>query len=323
MKTFREKYLRSCRSWTDILPVAAVILFLVMILGELLTVPISFITQMKRITGAVAGNEETAEFMMLYFSTIGAWAAALLVMWIFKRNRPMLKAVRYDGKGNSIRGALFGCAIGFGMNGLCILISVLAGNIRLRFGGFNLLNLLLFLVFVCIQSGSEELLMRVYLYEKLRRRYRHPIVAILGNAVIFSLLHAFNPGYNLGAALQIFTVAVLCSLLIYYYGSFWAAVMLHTAWNYTQNILFGLPNSGIVSAYSLFKLESASATDGLFYNVNFGVEGSIGATLVLAIACVIVFILGRRGSFREDLWKDAEAEAAEAAAAADAAKAAG
>ncbi len=31
----------------------------------------------------------------------------------------------------------------------------------------------------------------------------------------------------------------------------------HMAWNYTQNIIFGLPNSGIVSGFSLFKLDAA------------------------------------------------------------------
>lgn len=315
MNSFKDKYLRPCRRWTDILPISAIILFLLMILGEVLTLPISFITQMARLTRAITGSEDIAKFMMMYFGMIGSWPAVLLAMWVFKKNRPMLKALAHDGRGNSIKGALIGTAIGFGMNAFCILLSVLLGDIKLTFNSFNPVCLLLFLLFVCIQSGSEELYMRGYIYQKLRRRYRSPLVAIIGNGVIFTLLHAANPGFSIGAAIQIFLVALLFSLFVYYFGSFWACVMAHTAWNFTQSILFGLPNSGIVSAYSLFKLDAASARDGFFYNVAFGVEGSIGASIVLAIMCVIVFVLGRRQSYRDDIWKDAEAEAVKSAAA--------
>ena len=315
MKSFREKYLRPCRCWTDILPVAAILIFLISILGTVFTIPIALITQMARITRAITGNKDVASFMMMYFDTIGIWAAGLLFMWVYKRNRPMLKAIKYDGRGNSAKAALTGAAIGFGMNGLCILLSVLMGDIKLTFGSFNLINLLLVLVFVCIQSGSEELLLRVYLFQKLRRRYRHPAVAIIGNAVIFSALHALNPGFNFGGALQIVLVGLLFSLFVYYYGSFYAAVMAHTAWNFTQSILFGLPNSGVVSAYSLFRLDAASARNGFFYNVGFGVEGSPGASIVIGLMCVIVFVLGRKKKSGEyaDLWADAEAEAVAAA----------
>jgi hypothetical protein len=231
----------------------------------------------------------------------------------------MLKAIRHDRKGNTAKFALLGLAIGFGMNGLCILISALHGDIKLYFGGFNLVNLLIFFLFVGIQSSSEEVLMRVFLYQKLRRRYRHPGVAIIVNALTFALLHAANPGFTAVAMLQIFVVAILFSFFIYYYGSFWAAAAIHTGWNFTQSILFGLPNSGIVSAYSLFRLDAASARDGLFYNVNFGVEGSIGSSIVIGIVTVVVFVLGRKQPWREDLWKDEEAAADAAMALSDAA----
>ena len=72
--------------------------------------------------------------------------------------------------------------------------------------------------------------------------------AIIGNALIFTSLHVFNPGFTVIAGTQIFLVGIVFSLLVYYYDSLWAAITFHTAWNYTQNLIFGLPNSGIVSA---------------------------------------------------------------------------
>ena len=136
-------------------------------------------------------------------------------------------------------------------------------------------------------------------------------MAILGNSVIFTLLHALNPGFSVLAALQIFCVAVVFSELMYYYDGLWIAIAFHTAWNYTQNIIFGLPNSGIVSAYSIFNLEAASARSGLFYNVNFGVEGSVGASLVLILTGVAIWLLNRGRKERTDHWKMAEVKETE------------
>ena len=120
-----------------------------------------------------------------------------------------------------------------------------------------------------------------------------------------------NPGFTVTAGCQIFLVGFVFSLLIYYYDGLWIAIAFHTAWNYTQNIIFGLPNSGIVSAYSIFNLEAASARDGLFYNVNFGVEGSIGSSIVLLAVAVALLAINRgRGEYCDN-WKDLGREVTE------------
>ena len=108
--------------------------------------------------------------------------------------------------------------------------------------------------------------------------------------------------------LQVFLIGVLFSLIVYYWDSLWTVIWAHTAWNFSQSIVFGLPNSGIVSKYSVFKLEAASARDGIFYNTSFGVEGSMGANVMIAAAIVIVLIYGiatKRGE-RMDHWAEAE-----------------
>ena len=80
----------------------------------------------------------------------------------------------------------------------------------------------------------------------------------------------------------------------------------HAAWNFSQSIVFGLPNSGIVSAYSVFKLDAASATNGLFYNVNFGVEGSVGSNLILLTLCIVVLLINRGKGEHTDIWAEAD-----------------
>ena len=76
------------------------------------------------------------------------------------------------------------------------------------------------------------------------------------------------------------------------------------SWNYTQNNIFGLPNSGRVSDYSTFKLEAASAQSGLFYDVSFGVEGSIGSVIVFAVVLAVIIFITRGKGEKHDYWAE-------------------
>ncbi|MBQ9424412.1 MAG: CPBP family intramembrane metalloprotease [Erysipelotrichaceae bacterium] len=304
MKEFYRKVIRASGRISDILVFTAILCFVVSILGAF---PGQLIINcLTPFLEKLAGNEGAADFLGRYLNTIGAWIAGLLFIAIFRKNHPMFKSLAYKKGGNDFKNLGIGLLLGLGTNGICILFSWLSGDIKLSFFGFDFILLLAFFIAVFCQSSSEELIMRVYAYQKLRRRYRHPLIAIIGNGVVFALMHAFNPGFTLIAASQIFLIGVIFSLLIYYYDSFWMASAFHAGWNYSQSIIFGLPNSGLVSAYSLFNLEAASARDGLFYNVNFGVEGSIGSSIILLIILAAIILMNRGKKEKTDLWADME-----------------
>ena len=252
----------------------------------------------------VTTSDSVLEFLFMYVAFLGIWIIVLPLCGIFKSNRPILRQLAPNKNGNNLKGILAGLLLGFGANGICILISVLMGDIHLYFNEFNPILFFVFLLFVAVQSGAEELLTRVYLYQKLRRRYKSPLVAIIGNSLFFTVLHLFNDGITVISVLEIFASGIIFSLLVYYYDSVWAAIMMHTAWNFTQNIAFGLPNSGMVSEYSLFKLEAASAQNGLFYNVGFGVEGSVGSLIILALIIAAIIIINRGKPEKNDVWEN-------------------
>ncbi len=151
----------------------------------------------------------------------------------------------------------------------------------------------------------------MYLYSKLRRRYIWPAVAVIGNSLVFMLMHAAIDGFTEVAAIQLFFVAVLFSLIMYWYDGLWIVMAYHTALNFCQSVFFGLPNNGIVSSYSVFRLDAASAENGLFYNVDFGVEGSVGAVLVLFIEIIIVILLNRKKPEKNDIWSESDVSAAD------------
>ena len=304
MRDLIEKITRKSRKISDIFILAAVISFLLALLGQIIGLALGRAVPIKDALVLLMGNEDAAAFALEYFLFIGMWIVILAVIVAFPANRKMLKALAYNRKGNSVKALIFGAFLGFAANGICVLASVLAGDIVLSFNAFDFRCILVFIIVIFVQSGAEELVDRLYLYQKLRRRYKWPAVAIVGNAVIFTAMHAGNPGFSILGAGQIFIVAIIFSMLVYYYGALWMAMAFHMGWNFTQSIIFGLPNSGIVSAYSIFNLDAASARDGLFYSVNFGVEGSIGACLVLALVGIAIYLKSRGRSEENDIWAE-------------------
>ena len=311
MKALIEKVTRPCRRTSDFFLLAALCSFLLLIVGEgISTAAFGLLNIEDKLIGW-SGSDNVGTFLGNYLYTFGVWVAFLLFAVIFKRNRPMLKALAPNKSLNNVKGILLGLLLGFGTNGFCVLMSYLTGDIKLSYNGLNWKLLIAFLICVFIQSSSEEVTDRIYLYQKLRRRYRNPLVAILVNSIVFMALHMANPGFTAIAGSQIFLVAIIFSMFVYYYDSVWVAFWFHAAWNYTQNIIFGLPNSGIVSEYSIFKLEAASARNGLFYNVNFGVEGSIGSSLVLIVVIIVLIVINRKKPEKRDYWAEAEKKAAE------------
>ena len=304
MNELKEKYLRPGRKITDQFIIASVLSFLILMASVILLPLGRFVIEpFERI---LEGDFDAAMFLKDYFDFISIWIGMFLVVIIFKCNRPMLNAVKYcssrERGGNNLKGLLIGLALGFGCNGFCVLMSALLGDIYLEFSGFKPIPFILFLICVFIQSGAEELADRWYLYQKLRRRYKAPWIAIFINSLVFMAMHLSNPGISFLGLMQILIFGLIGSMLVYYYNGLWIAMAFHTGWNFTQSILFGLPNSGIVSAYSVFRLDAASATNGLFYNVNFGVEGSLGAVVILAAVAVIIFHRNRRKPEHTDVW---------------------
>lgn len=323
MNELKEKHLRPGRKITDQFIIAPILTFLIMSMGVL--IPIGFV--LFPVFEKLLGDHDAAVFLKDYFDFIGIWVSTFLAVIVIKSNWPMLNAVKYHGfrsrddagevpgikrnrPGNNIVGLLIGLALGFGVNAFCVLMSVLTGDIHLKFSGFKLVPFVLFFVCVFIQSAAEELTDRWFLYQKLRRRYKAPWIAIFVNSFAFMAMHLPNPGVTFLGLLQVFVVGLLFSLFVYYYNGLWMAMAFHAAWNFTQSIFFGLPNSGIVSAYSVFRLDAASARSGLFYNVNFGVEGSIAANVILITLCIIVFMKNKDKGEQTDIWAQTDKTAA-------------
>lgn len=188
------------------------------------------------------------------------------------------------GRGNNkLYMFLIGCLCGFGMNGLCVLLANLHGDITTGASSSVEVPMIIAAIFaVLLQASIEEIETRSFLFGKLQAEGTPIAAAILVSSMFFSYLHASNPGYSLFAFVSQTLCGIFYLLLYYVSDSLWLSCGVHMMWNYSQDILFGLPDSGKPSEFSVF----STVVNGksVFYDPDFGIEGTI--------TCVVVHMLG-------------------------------
>ena len=280
--------------WTCILA------YLLILAGQLLGDIVMTVTGAYRTAfGATAG---------LYFLFGGIWVV-LFLNALIKKNRPLFKAYGIGCKGNNALNLLIGYLIGIGMNGLAILLAWMHGDIKMYFDRFELIPFLILFAAVFVQSAAEELVCRGFIYQRVLRTYRNKYwLAVIINSVFFGLIHLGNDGVTVMAIVDLIVTGLLFSAMVYYFDSLWMAMAAHAGWNFTQSILAGLPNSGNVVPYSVFSLDAASARDSFFYNVAFGVEGTVPAIAIQVVVLIALVAIGiKLGGRPTDIWAGEEA----------------
>lgn len=242
-----------------------------------------------------------------YINFIAIWVCGLIIVLIFKGYRPLLKSFSTKLKGNNIKSAVVGgLSLGFGLNLLIAVVAILSGAIQLHYVGLGFGAFILLFVAVLIQSGAEELVARVLLYQILRKYFsKWPVVAILGNGLFFMLIHIGNPGMTFLSILTLIVVSIMYSLIVYYFDSIWIPIVAHTTWNFTQSIILGLPNSGIVFPVSMFKIDAGN--EKFAFDPVFGIEGSYLAVILNIVVCIGIYCYGRRrGALETNIWENME-----------------
>ena len=259
------------------------------------------------IIGRAAGfSSDVWNTAILYFAFFGVWIAFFLNA-LLRKNRPLFKAYGTGLSGNRIPELLIGLLLGFGMNGLLILFAMLHGDVHLYFDRFEIVPFFILLLAVFIQSAAEEIMCRGFIYQRVLRTYRGKfLLAVLVNGIFFGLIHMTNDGATPIAIIDIIICGIQYSAMVYYFDSLWMAMGAHAGWNFTQSILAGLPNSGNVFPYSIFRLDAATASNSFFYDVGFGVEGTIPAVIMEIAVTVAIVLIGRKMKKEHtDIWESA------------------
>ncbi|MBQ9779748.1 MAG: CPBP family intramembrane metalloprotease [Clostridia bacterium] len=188
-----------------------------------------------------------------------------------------------------------GLGIGLALFGSAVAICVGTGHLTLSINSAPAIGMI-FLYFLgyMIQGMSEEILCRGYLMVSMQRGC--PLwVAVLTNALIFTVLHLGNPGVTPLALLNLTLFGIFASLYTLRRGSLWGIGAIHTIWNFAQGNIFGISVSGLSGSPSVL---TATASEGgaLIHGGSFGMEGGLGVTIVLVIGCAVMLVMKTKKS---------------------------
>lgn len=250
------------------------------------------------------------DFVLQYYTPlIVSCLFFVLLCLIVKKNRFMISTFRPSREGKSMKMLGIGLLLGFLTNFFCILCALLHGDIKLYFDfSASQIPLMIFaLVSVFFQSTSEELWCRCFLYDRINVHY--PLwIAVVINGSLFGLMHLANDGVSVLAIADLIICGLSYSLLRWYSGSIWTCFGIHTMWNFTQNFLFGLPNSGLVSEASVFHLDAATGISNWVYSYEFGVEGGVPAVFIDLLLMIVILWCARRDGRLGELLESRESK---------------
>lgn len=223
-------------------------------------------------------------FVILFFNVTGT----LLVIWFFRKyiDKKPFASLGFP-KSFFKKDISIGLIAGFsiilsGFVSLLLSNQIEFVNIHLYLSDF-ILSVGLF-IFVAI---SEEIFLRGYILGNLTESFNKHIALII-SAIIFSVMHAFNPHFNLISMLALFMSGLLFGLPYIYTKSLWFPIALHFSWNFFQGTIFGFNVSGR-DTYSLITTKENFAN--IWNGGSFGFEASILSIWFQLLALLIVFLI--------------------------------
>lgn len=195
--------------------------------------------------------------------------------------------------------AITGFLIGIFSIGIASLFVILLGDGGI--GDTGKINVLpyVFIVLIgwIIQGSAEEFLFRGWIMPKASRRYGIT-VGIISSSIVFGIAHGANPGVTILAIINIVLFGIFAGMYAIYEEGIIGVSAYHIAWNWAQGNLFGLNVSGSDAGVTFIKVTTKS--ENIFTGYNFGPEGGLVVTIILAISIITVSYLSYRKKLSEN-----------------------
>ena len=229
-------------------------------------------------------------------STTLAVAAAtalgtVISVWIMQRffRGPSLLDLGLRPRPGWLPDTVIGLALGPIMFLAILLVLLAAGWASVGAGTIGASGLLAAFVTYVLVAFAEEVFARGWVFQVLEHG-RGTRVAVVGSAAVFSLLHAFNPGFGLTALLGLFLAGLLFAQAYLVTRQLWLPIALHLSWNFSEGPLFGFPVSGLPGEGLLTVRPTGPevVTGGPF-----GPEAGLIVIVGIAIASGVLYALGR------------------------------
>ena len=194
-------------------------------------------------------------------------------------------------KKNAVLEYLSGLIIGLAMLSAAVFFCIATGQLSMTEAAEpkSWGMIVLFFAAYLIQGLGEELLCRSFMMVSLSRGCK-PWVCIFINSLLFAALHLFNKGISPVALVNLTLFGVFASAYTLRRGSIWGIAAIHSMWNFTQGNVFGISVSGMSQSPSVF-VTGSNGGMALINGGEFGLEGGLGVTLVLAVSIAIILIV--------------------------------
>lgn len=295
VELYAPRQARHRRTWTA----AAVVLGLVFIIGGQL---LSVLPVVASPIDLLDGDNSWQETAYVLVASFGA-CALINFLWVWLFERRSLATIGFNGRGLE----RFGRGYGLGL----LMIAAVVGMVWAA-GGYSvealgayaranplaaLLPIVVLLFGFIVQGSTEEIVMRGWLMQLIASR--HGLwLAVIGNSLLFSLLHGANISPSRELVLGLINI-VLAGLFLSLYaareGSLWGVCGWHAAWNWLLGLGFGLEVSGQVIETPPLVVDFATNDQIAWWITGgaFGPEASVVTSAVLGAGVAWLALKGR------------------------------
>ena len=196
--------------------------------------------------------------------------------------------------GKGLKQIAFGLLLGFGFISILMLVMWATGGYQVT--GFHEISVLWPFVVLAVQAGiTEEILFRGIVF-RIPEEGIGTWWSIVLSALIFGLLHIWNPNATLFSSISIaLTAGVILGMLYVITRQLWVPIGMHIGWNFTLGGIYGAPVSG---GEPNGLLNSSFSGPEWLTGGAFGPEASV---ITVVVFVVFGFFLIRK-SVREKSW---------------------
>lgn len=175
--------------------------------------------------------------------------------------------------------------IGFGL-------SLALGEVEVTGVHFDSLSLMESWFFFLLVALTEEIMVRGYILGRLLHTPMNKFLALFISAVLFGLLHIFNPNVAFLPMLNLVLAGMFLGSVYLYTRNLCFPIALHLFWNWIQGPVLGYQVSGNHFGTSLLALRVSE--NDLMSGGAFGFEGSLICTVLVVLFTLAIIWWGEK-----------------------------
>lgn len=228
-------------------------------------------------------EEQTSiqKLISLFSSFIGTF----LLLWLFMR---FVDKEKFINLGFHLKNRLKEINLGIGLGAVIMFLGFVIlltfNEIIYKKISFDFVEFVISIGIFLLVAIVEETLFRGYILKNLMLSF-NKYLALVISSILFSLMHAANPSFDLVAFFDLFLAGILLGLSYIFTKNLWFPIALHFSWNFFQtHVGFNVSGQDLYSIIEIDILENNLLNGG-----GFGFEGSILSLIFQVISIILIY----------------------------------